>query len=76
MRRNFRQLERMGEKSISNLLDAIERSKTRPLWRLIFALGILHVGVSASRALDDHFPQPRRAHEKRAGGIAANPGRR
>ena len=49
------QLERMGEKSIGNLLDAIERSKTRPLWRLIFALGILHVGVSASRALADHF---------------------
>ncbi|HEV8184388.1 MAG TPA: NAD-dependent DNA ligase LigA, partial [Chthoniobacterales bacterium] len=41
-------LERVGEKSIKNLLDAIERSKTQPLWRLIFALGILHVGVSAS----------------------------
>ena len=48
-------LERMGEKSISNLLEAIESSKTRPLWRLIFGLGILHVGVSASRALADHF---------------------
>ncbi len=49
------QLERMGEKSIRNLLDAIEKSKIRPLWRLIYALGILHVGVSASRALADHF---------------------
>ena len=48
-------LERVGEKSIRNLLDAIERSKTRPLWRLIFALGILHVGVSSSRALANHF---------------------
>ena len=48
-------LERLGEKSIRNLLDAIERSKTQPLWRLLFALGILHVGVSASRALADHF---------------------
>jgi DNA ligase (NAD+) len=48
-------LERMGEKSIGNLLEAIESSKTRPLWRLIFGLGILHVGVSASRALADHF---------------------
>jgi DNA ligase (NAD+) len=48
-------LERMGEKSVRNLFDAIERSKTRPLWRLIFGLGILHVGVSASRALADHF---------------------
>ena len=50
------ELERMGEKSVANLLDAIERSKTRPLWRLLFGLGILHVGVSASRALADHFP--------------------
>ncbi|MBA3881341.1 MAG: NAD-dependent DNA ligase LigA [Chthoniobacterales bacterium] len=48
-------LERVGEKSIKNLLDAIERSKTQPLWRLIFGLGILHVGVSASRALSRHF---------------------
>jgi DNA ligase (NAD+) len=49
-------LERMGEKSVANLLEAIERSKSRPLWRLLFGLGILHVGVSASRALADHFP--------------------
>src|SRR5512144_675103 len=48
-------IERTGEKSIANLLAAIEQSKTRPLWRLIFGLGILHVGVSASRALADHF---------------------
>jgi DNA ligase (NAD+) len=50
------ELERMGEKSVSNLLEAIGRSKSRPLWRLLFGLGILHVGVSASRALADHFP--------------------
>jgi DNA ligase (NAD+) len=49
-------LERMGEKSVNNLLEAIERGKTRPLWRLLFGLGILHVGVSASRALADYFP--------------------
>lgn len=48
-------LERMGEKSIGNLLEAIDGSKRRPLWRLIFGLGILHVGVSASRALAEHF---------------------
>jgi DNA ligase (NAD+) len=48
-------LERMGEKSIGNLLEAIESSKKRPLWRLIFGLGILHVGVSASRALANRF---------------------
>ncbi len=50
------ELERMGEKSVSNLMDAIEQSKSRPLWRLLFGLGVLHVGVSASRALADHFP--------------------
>ncbi len=50
------ELERMGEKSVAKLLEAIERSKTRPLWRLLFGLGILHVGVGASRALSAHFP--------------------
>jgi DNA ligase (NAD+) len=50
------ELERMGEKSVTNLMDAIEQSKSRPLWRLLFGLGVLHVGVSASRALADHFP--------------------
>src|SRR5437868_95163 len=49
------QLERTGEKSIRNLLEAIERSKTRSLWRLIFALGILHVGETSSRGLANHF---------------------
>lgn len=48
-------LPRMGEKSISNLLNAIKASKTRPLWRLIFGLGILHVGVTSARALAEHF---------------------
>jgi DNA ligase (NAD+) len=48
-------LERMGDKSVANLLGAIERSKQQPLWRLLFGLGILHVGVSAARALAEHF---------------------
>jgi DNA ligase (NAD+) len=48
-------IDRMGDKSVSNLLEAINASRTRPLWRLIFGLGILHVGVSASRALAKHF---------------------
>ncbi len=49
------ELERMGEKSVANLLQAIARSKRQPLWRLLFGIGILHVGVSAARALADHF---------------------
>ncbi len=48
-------LERQGEKSIDNLLAGIETSKTRPLFRLLTALNIRHVGVSTARALTDHF---------------------
>jgi DNA ligase (NAD+) len=48
-------LDRMGKKSISNLLDGIEASKKQPIWRLIFGLGILHVGATAARELADHF---------------------
>jgi DNA ligase (NAD+) len=48
-------LERMGTKSISNLLAGIEASKAQPLWRLIFGLGILHVGATAARELATHF---------------------
>lgn len=48
-------LERMGEKSTSNLLMAIEGSKKQPLWRLIFGLGIMHVGSSLARKLADKF---------------------
>lgn len=54
-REKLSRLERTGEKSISNLLAAIEKSKTRPLWRLIFGLGILHVGETSSRQLAAHF---------------------
>jgi DNA ligase (NAD+) len=49
------QLERMGAKSIANLLSGIEASKKQPLWRLIFGLGILHVGATAARELAAHF---------------------
>ncbi len=48
-------LERMGGKSTANLLAGIEESKTRPLWRLLFGLGILHVGAAAARKLAVRF---------------------
>jgi DNA ligase (NAD+) len=48
-------LERMADKSISNVLDSIERSKNRPLSRVIFALGILHVGEQYAELLADQF---------------------
>jgi DNA ligase (NAD+) len=48
-------LERMGEKSTANLLAAIEGSKQQPLWRLLFGLGILHVGAAVARKLAAKF---------------------
>jgi len=48
-------LERMGEKSAQNVLNAIEASKTRPLWRFLAALGIRHVGGQSAVILADHF---------------------
>jgi DNA ligase (NAD+) len=48
-------LDRMGKKSISNLLEGIEASKKQPFWRLLFGLGILHVGATAARELAEHF---------------------
>ncbi|MFW5999367.1 MAG: NAD-dependent DNA ligase LigA [Halanaerobiaceae bacterium] len=49
------ELERIAEKSAENILDAIENSKDRPLFRVIFALGIRHVGEGAARVLVDHY---------------------
>ncbi|MEJ9210719.1 NAD-dependent DNA ligase LigA [Bacillus smithii] len=49
------QLERMGEKSVSNLLKAIEDSKENSLERLLFGLGIRHVGAKAAKTLAVHF---------------------
>lgn len=48
-------LERMGEKSAANLLAGIAASKNRPLWKLLFGLGIIHVGATAARKLADRF---------------------
>jgi DNA ligase (NAD+) len=50
------QLERMGEKSAQNFLDALEASKGRDLWRLLFGLGILHVGSGVAKSLARAFP--------------------
>lgn len=48
-------LERMGAKSAQNVLDEIERSKHPPLARLIFGLGIRHVGEHVAEVLAEHF---------------------
>ncbi len=48
-------LERWGKKSVQNLLDAIERSKDRPFARVLFALGIRHVGAGVTQLIVQHF---------------------
>lgn len=47
----LKQLEGFGEKSISNLLQAIENSKSNSLERLLFGLGIRHFGEKASKVI-------------------------
>ncbi len=49
-------LERMADKSAQNIIDAIEKSKTKPLAKFLFALGILHVGETTAEDLANHFP--------------------
>jgi len=48
-------LQRMAEKSAQNVIDAIENSKRQPLWRLIAALGIRHIGGQSAQILAEHF---------------------
>jgi DNA ligase (NAD+) len=48
---SMRQLEGMGEKSVTNLREAIEKSKTQPLHRLINALGIRYVGETTAKGI-------------------------
>ena len=52
---DLKDLDRMGEKSAQNLVDAIERSKRAGLERLIYALGIRQVGEAASRAVAEKY---------------------
>lgn len=48
-------LEGHQEKSAKNLVEAIERSKQNDLSRLLFALGIRHIGQKAAKLLSEHF---------------------
>ena len=48
-------IERLGEKSVNNLLESIEKSKQRPFDKVLFALRIRYVGSGAAKKLADHF---------------------
>jgi len=48
-------LERLGEKSIDNLLAGVEASKKQPLWRLLTALNLRHVGTRTAQQLAERF---------------------
>lgn len=49
-------LDRWGKKSVENLLNAIEESKKKPFARVLFAMGIRHVGAGVARLVVVHFP--------------------
>jgi len=51
------ELERMADKSAQNIIDAIEKSKTKPLSNFLYALGIRHVGETTAEDLTRHFPR-------------------
>jgi len=67
-------LERMGKKSAANLLAALERSKSRPFSRVLYGLGIRHIGIHAARLLAQHFGSIDRLMRAREEEIAQVPG--
>lgn len=48
-------LERMGEKSAQNFIDGVTASKARDAWRVLFGLGILHIGAGVAKSLGRAF---------------------
>ncbi|MFC1935536.1 NAD-dependent DNA ligase LigA [Chloroflexota bacterium] len=67
-------LERMAEKSATNILNAIERSKTRPLPNVLMAIGIRHVGLETADALVRHFGSIQRIAQAKEEELGTVPG--
>lgn len=63
-------LERMGQKSAQNLVEAIAQSKTRPWSRVLYGLGIRHVGAVNAQALTAQFTDVARLQGAEVGAIA------
>lgn len=51
----LKQLERFGEKSISNMLEGIEKSKEMPFEKVLYGLGIRYVGETVAKKITAHF---------------------
>lgn len=69
----LQQLDRMGAKSASNLVDALERSRRTTLARLLYALGIREVGEVTAAQLARHFGSLAAVAEADAEGLATVP---
>ena len=54
--KQLRELDRFGKKSAENLVASVERSKGNDLYRLVYALGIPHIGAKAAQVLCGAFP--------------------
>lgn len=48
-------IERLGEKSVDNLLSAVEKSKSKPFDKVLFAVGIRYVGAGAAKKIAEQF---------------------
>ncbi len=56
-REDLLKLPLFAEKKANNLILAIEVSKSRPLWRFLYGLGIRHIGEKAAMVLAEHYPE-------------------
>lgn len=63
-------LERFGKKSAENLVNAVKKSKDNDLYRLVYALGIPHIGAKAAQLLCRAFPSMEAVREATAEQIA------
>jgi DNA ligase (NAD+) len=52
---DLKQMERFGEKSITNMLEGIEQSKQMPFEKVLFGLGIRYIGETVAKKLANHF---------------------
>lgn len=67
-------LDRMAEKSASKILESIQRSKRRPFSKVLFALGIVHVGLETADILTRHLPSLTRLESATIDDLTAIPG--